>query len=87
MQKLTHPDQLRPPPSQIGSQIGPSADFFIILIGLTFLMNAIGRGATETFDAFSQGELQAMLSSSSVVYNREINVDPYSLLPTWLHPR
>jgi len=44
-------------------------------------------GATETFDAFNRGDLQAILSSSSVVYNRETNVDPYSLLPTWLHPR
>ena len=44
-------------------------------------------GATETFDAFNRGDLQAILSSSSVVYNRETSVDPYSLLPTWLHPR
>jgi len=44
-------------------------------------------GATETFDAFNRGDLQAILSSSSVVYNREMSVDPYTLLPTWLHPR
>jgi cysteine synthase A len=44
-------------------------------------------GATETFDAFNEGGLQAILSSSSVIYNRETSVDPYSLLPTWLHPR
>ena len=44
-------------------------------------------GATETFDAFNEGELQIMLSSNSVIYNRGTSVDPYSLLPTWLHPR
>jgi len=44
-------------------------------------------GATETFDAFNEGGLQVILSSSSVIYNRETSVDPYSLLPTWLHPR
>jgi cysteine synthase A len=44
-------------------------------------------GATETFDAFNEGELQTMLASNSVIYNRETDIDPYSLLPTWLHPR
>ena len=44
-------------------------------------------GATETFDAFNEGELQLMLDSNSVIYNRGTSVDPYSLLPTWLHPR
>jgi cysteine synthase A len=44
-------------------------------------------GATETFDAFNDGELQAFLSSSSVVYDTERTLDPYSLLPTWLQPR
>ena len=44
-------------------------------------------GATETFDAFNEGELQTMLSSNSVIYNRGTDIDPYSLLPTWLHPR
>jgi cysteine synthase A len=44
-------------------------------------------GATETFDAFNEGKLQAMLSSSSVVYRHDSEIDPYSLLPTWLHPR
>ena len=58
--------------------------------GLLTDREARGRhigGATETFDAFNQGELQTMLASSSVIFNHELNVDPYSLLPTWLHPR
>jgi cysteine synthase A len=44
-------------------------------------------GATETFDAFNDGELQQLLGQSGVAYNQAIQVDPYSLLPSWLHPR
>jgi MFS family permease len=31
---------------------GPGADFYVTLVGLTFLMNAVGRGATESFAVF-----------------------------------
>lgn len=34
------------------SRAGPGSDFFVTLVGLTFLMNAVGRGATETFAVF-----------------------------------
>ncbi len=44
-------------------------------------------GATETFDAFNEGELQKLLGQNGVGYNQGVNIDPYSLLPTWLHPR
>ena len=44
-------------------------------------------GATETFDAFNEGELQKLLGQNGVAYNQAVNVDPYSLLPSWLHPR
>jgi cysteine synthase A len=44
-------------------------------------------GCTETFDAFNAGELQTVLSANSVIFNRGTEIDPYSLLPTWLHPR
>ncbi len=44
-------------------------------------------GATETFDAFKEGKLQKLLGQSGVGYNHTVQVDPYSLLPTWLHPR
>jgi cysteine synthase A len=44
-------------------------------------------GATEIFDAFNDGELQRLLGESGVAYNRAVTVDPYSLLPSWLHPR
>ena len=44
-------------------------------------------GCTDTFDAFREGQVQELLDKNQVDYNREIQVDPYSFLPTWLHPR
>ena len=44
-------------------------------------------GCTEMFDAFRAGSAQQQLDALGVDYNRDANVDPYSLLPTWLHPR
>jgi cysteine synthase A len=44
-------------------------------------------GATDLFDAYKQGRLQALLEKNRVAYDRDLNVDPYSFLPTWLHPR
>lgn len=44
-------------------------------------------GATETFDAFNDGTLQALLSSHNVAFDAELKRDAYSFLPTWLHPR
>ena len=31
--------------------------------------------------------LQALLDKSHVAYDRALKLDPYSFLPTWLHPR
>ena len=44
-------------------------------------------GATDLFDAYKQGRLQALLEKNRVEYDRDLKVDPYSFLPTWLHPR
>ena len=44
-------------------------------------------GATELFDACREGRMQALLEANGVDYNREIDVDPYTLLPGWLHSR
>jgi cysteine synthase A len=44
-------------------------------------------GCTDTFDAFKQGRLQALLQANGVGYKRQDALDPYSLLPKWLHPR
>jgi cysteine synthase A len=44
-------------------------------------------GCTDTFDAFKQGRLQALMQASGVRYHHQETLDPYSLLPKWLHPR
>jgi cysteine synthase A len=44
-------------------------------------------GATELFDSQKEGKLAELLEKSSVIYNKGVNVDPYSFLPGWLHKR
>ncbi len=44
-------------------------------------------GATELFDSQKEGDLAELLQQSSVGYNKEVDVDPYSFLPGWLHQR
>jgi cysteine synthase A len=44
-------------------------------------------GAGETFDAFQQGRLQRLLVRNAVQFDENAKVDPYSLLPGWVHPR
>ena len=44
-------------------------------------------GATDLFDVGKEGELQAKLAARNIPYNETVNRDPYSFLPTWLHPR
>jgi len=44
-------------------------------------------GATDTFDAFKAGRLQTLLQSNGVGFQHRQGLDPYSLLPKWLHPR
>ena len=44
-------------------------------------------GATETFDAFNDGKLQKMLKDKGVPFKPANDVDAYSFLPSWLHPR
>jgi cysteine synthase A len=44
-------------------------------------------GCSETFEAFKSGKLREMLDQHGVRFDQDIGVDPYTLLPTWLHPR
>jgi len=44
-------------------------------------------GCTETFDAFNAGKLQKLLQDNGVAFKAAKNVNAYSFLPTWLHPR
>lgn len=59
-------------------------------VGHTPIVNVGGEllgGATDTFDAYRSGKLQDLLAKSNVTYDTALKVDPYSFLPTWLHPR
>ncbi len=64
-----------------------NARFDVKTIPQIFVGGEYIGGATETFDAFNEGELQTLLGQNGVAYNQAVTVDPYSLLPSWLHPR
>ena len=44
-------------------------------------------GCTDLFDAWKAGRIQNLLRQSGVSYAEDIDVDPYTFLPGWLHPR
>jgi len=44
-------------------------------------------GCTDLFDSWKAGDIQKLLAKYGVSYAAEIEVDPYSFLPDWLHPR
>ena len=44
-------------------------------------------GCTETLDAFREGRLQDLLRRHGVGFDEDVQIDPYTLLPGWLHPR
>jgi len=44
-------------------------------------------GATDTFDAFKSGDLQQRLERAGATFDPPAGLDPYTLLPKWLHPR
>ena len=44
-------------------------------------------GATETFDAFNDGSLQALMKERNISFDESMRFDAYSFLPKWLHPR
>jgi cysteine synthase len=44
-------------------------------------------GCTELFDAMRDGRLHQMLDAAGIKHDPGVDIDPYSLLPKWLHPR
>jgi cysteine synthase A len=44
-------------------------------------------GATEVFDAWAHGRLQALLTRHGVAFDAAAVKDPYRFLPAWLQPR
>jgi len=52
-----------------------------------FIKGEFIGGCTELFDACKDGSLMRKLTSHQIPYDNQINIDPYSFLPGWLHPR
>ncbi|HET9472410.1 MAG TPA: cysteine synthase A [Steroidobacteraceae bacterium] len=44
-------------------------------------------GATDLFDAWRKGSIQQALNEHHIPYDASVAIDPYTLLPKWLHPR
>jgi cysteine synthase A len=44
-------------------------------------------GCTDLFDAMRAGRLHPQLEAAGVAFDRTVQIDPYSLLPKWIHPR
>lgn len=44
-------------------------------------------GCTETFEAFNSGRLAEMLAAYGIQVKARPDIDAYSFLPKWLHPR
>jgi len=59
----------------------------IATIPQIFIGGELVGGCTEVFDAFKTGQLQSRLAAHGIRVAPETDVDPYSFLPTWLHPR
>jgi cysteine synthase len=52
-----------------------------------FVGNQHIGGCTEAFDAFNDGRLQKLLRDHGIKFKPAENVNAYSFLPKWLHPR
>jgi cysteine synthase A len=44
-------------------------------------------GCTDLFGAMRDGSMRKLLDAAGVAHDPDANVDPYTLLPKWLHPR
>jgi cysteine synthase A len=44
-------------------------------------------GCTDLFDSFNDGTLQPLLRAANAPFNADLPLDPYTLLPGWLHAR
>ncbi|MDH3419661.1 MAG: cysteine synthase A [Gammaproteobacteria bacterium] len=64
-----------------------NARFDVKTIPQIFVGGELIGGATELFDACRSGDLQALLEKNGVEYDKSVDIDPYTLLPGWLHAR
>jgi cysteine synthase A len=52
-----------------------------------FVGGQLVGGCTDLFDAMRSGDLQRQLDAAGVAHQPGLALDPYSLLPKWMHPR
>lgn len=52
-----------------------------------FLGGEFIGGCSDLFDGINDGKFAEIMDKHNIPYDRSVNVDPYSLLPGWLHPR
>jgi cysteine synthase A len=64
-----------------------SARTSVSTIPQIFIGGEFVGGCTDVFDAHKAGRLQALLDKHRVSYDRKLELDAYSFLPSWLHPR
>lgn len=58
-----------------------------VTIPQVFIGGAHIGGCTEVFEAYRDGTLQRRLADAGVAGDAGAELDPYALLPGWLHPR
>jgi cysteine synthase A len=58
-----------------------------VTIPQIFIGGKHAGGCTELFDAVRDGSMQKQLEKCGAAYDANVNIDPYTLLPKWLHPR
>jgi len=52
-----------------------------------FIGEAFVGGCTDLFDGLKDGSMGAHLEKAGIGWDSSVSVDPYGLLPGWLHPR
>ena len=58
-----------------------------VTIPQIFIGGEFVGGCTELFDGIKEGSVAVLLDKNELAYNKSVTNDPYSFLPTWLHPR
>jgi len=52
-----------------------------------YIGNEFVGGCTDLFDKCIDGSMQKMFDDNQIQYDKSVQLNPYDLLPTWLHPR
>ncbi len=64
-----------------------SARTSVATIPQIFVGGEFVGGCTDIFDAYQEGRLQTLLEKHGIAFDASSSLDPYTLLPSWLHPR